>query len=181
MLRHPRDVLVQFEHAVFDCCDFDKPRRHGTVNERLSTAPAVRIGVVVGVVTNYNSSFLQVPDHIGIGLKYVTTRPICYLCGVSTVLIHRTNRRNIRSLASCLVIFTESWCQVNDARSVLSRDKFRTNHLKCIFCIREVRKHRGVFLPHQFVTLDRARTFDLTEFTLICRESCLSDHVIVTI
>ena len=181
MLRHPRDLLIQFKHSVFDCGHFDKPGRHGAVNERLRTAPAVRVRVVVGVVTNYNSSFLQMLNHISVGLKYVTTRPICYLCGVSTVLIHRTNRRNIRSLASCLVIFAESWCQVNDARSVLSRDKFRTNHLKCIFCIREVRKHRRVFLPHQFVTLDRARTFDLTEFTLICRESRLPDHVIVAI
>ena len=46
----PGDLLVQLHHAVPECGDGHEPRRHRAVDQRVSAAPAVRVGVLVGLV-----------------------------------------------------------------------------------------------------------------------------------
>ena len=51
VLRVPGDLLVEFDHAVAELGDLDEPRRHRPVDQRVSAPPAVRVGVLVGLVT----------------------------------------------------------------------------------------------------------------------------------
>jgi hypothetical protein len=49
VLGHPGDLLVELDHAVLERRDLDEPRRHRHVDQRFAAAPAVRVGVVVGL------------------------------------------------------------------------------------------------------------------------------------
>ncbi|MBG9885060.1 hypothetical protein ABE10_00360, partial [Bacillus toyonensis] len=49
VLGHPGDLLVVREHAVLDVRHPDEPARHGLVDERVPTPPAVRVGVLVAL------------------------------------------------------------------------------------------------------------------------------------
>jgi len=49
VLRHPGDLLVELDHAVPDLGHLDEPARHRHVDQRLTAAPAVRVGVVVAL------------------------------------------------------------------------------------------------------------------------------------
>ena len=46
---HPVDLLVELEHPLLDRGHLDEPRRDALVDQRLAAAPAVRVGVVVGL------------------------------------------------------------------------------------------------------------------------------------
>ena len=56
---NPMDLLVQFDHAIFDCCDLNKPRRDRAVDQWLRAAPAMRIAVVIALVTQDDAPSLQ--------------------------------------------------------------------------------------------------------------------------
>ena len=61
VLGHPVDLLVELEHAVLDGGDLHEPARHGAVDERRVGAPAVRVGVVVGLVADDDALVLEAP------------------------------------------------------------------------------------------------------------------------
>ena len=56
VLGHPGDLLVELDHAVLELGDLDEPRRHRHVDERLAAAPAVRVGVVVGLAAQQHGA-----------------------------------------------------------------------------------------------------------------------------
>ena len=49
VLGHPGDLLVELDHAVLERRDLDEPARHTLVDQRLPAAPAVGVGVVIGL------------------------------------------------------------------------------------------------------------------------------------
>ena len=49
VLGHPVDLLVELEHPLLERRHLDEPRRDALVDQRLPAAPAVRVGVVVGL------------------------------------------------------------------------------------------------------------------------------------
>ena len=46
---HPADLLVELEHPLLERGHLDEPRRDALVDQGLAAAPAVRVGVVVGL------------------------------------------------------------------------------------------------------------------------------------
>ena len=56
----PGDLLVEFHHPVPELGDLDEPRRHRPVDQRITAAPAVRVGVLVGLVAQ---------QHRAVGLR----------------------------------------------------------------------------------------------------------------
>src|SRR5699024_1940353 len=56
VLGHPRDVFVQFDHAVLELGHAHEPAAHRLVDERVPAAPTVRVGVVVGLVTQQHGA-----------------------------------------------------------------------------------------------------------------------------
>src|SRR5699024_283733 len=49
---HPVDLLVEFDHPVLELGDSDEPGGHRPVDQRIPAAPAVRVGVLVGFVSD---------------------------------------------------------------------------------------------------------------------------------
>ena len=62
---HPVDLLVELEHPLLDRGDLDEPRRDALVDQGLAAAPAVRVGVVVGLAAQQDRAG---GDRAGLGL-----------------------------------------------------------------------------------------------------------------
>ena len=77
----PGDLLVEFDHPVAEFGDLDEPRRHRPVDQRVPAPPAVRVGVLVGLVAQQHRAVgrggagpvLQVADDLRVGVEHVLT------------------------------------------------------------------------------------------------------------
>ena len=64
---NPVDVFVVAQHVVFEVGDFDVPRGDGPVDQRGAAAPAVRVGVFIGLFTQQRALGTQGPDDRAVG------------------------------------------------------------------------------------------------------------------
>lgn len=67
----PVDALVEFAHAFFDFGDRNEPGRYCFVDQRVSAAPAVWVGVHVGRFFDEAAHGAEVPDDGGVGVEDV--------------------------------------------------------------------------------------------------------------
>ena len=84
------------------------------------------VAVVVRVVTNDDTHFLQRLDDVRICVKDVATDPRSDFCGVLTMFIHRTDGWNADGIALVLVVFTKPRSHVHNTSSVFGGDELCT-------------------------------------------------------
>ena len=80
----PGDLLVELDHPVAEVGDLDEPRRHRAVDQGVPAPPAVRVGVVVGLVANEDRPVhrgrprlvLQIADDVRVGSEDVLARVV---------------------------------------------------------------------------------------------------------
>ena len=69
--RRPADLLVELDHAVAERRHLHEPARHRLVDQRVVAAPAVRVGVLVGLVAQHLPGGLEVGGDVPVGLEHV--------------------------------------------------------------------------------------------------------------
>ena len=184
----PGDVFVQFDHAITDRCDLDKPRRDGPIDQRLGAAPAVRVRVVVRGVTHKNTSVgqcsacLQVNDDLLVGIKYMRADVVGDLSGVTAVLVHGTQRGDVCLDACDLVVFAKAGRHVHDAGAVFGRDEVGAQYLPGVlssvqFSVGEIVEDRGVAATDEVGAFERVDTLGRTEFGLVVANQGIGDDV----
>ena len=142
--RHPMDLLVQFDHAIFDRRDLNKPRRDRAVDQRLCAAPAMRIAVVIALVTQHDATSLQFANDQRVGIEDMLAHPRGHLGCVTAVLVHWTQRGYASSVTGDLVVLAESRGHMHDTGAVFGADEIGTEHLKRIRGVGEEIEQWGV-------------------------------------
>jgi hypothetical protein len=120
VLGHPGDLLVELDHAVLERRDLDEPRRHRHVDQRLPAAPAVRVGVVVGLAAHQDGARrdrgvlpltvgggLEVLDDEGVGVEDVQALVVVDREGEAAVGAHGHHRGDAVAVGELLVLLTE--------------------------------------------------------------------------
>ena len=69
VIGNPLNLLVQLDHAITNCRDLDKPRTDRFVDQRLASAPTMRISVIVSLMANNDAAFFQHSNNRGVGIK----------------------------------------------------------------------------------------------------------------
>ena len=148
----PGDLLVQLHHAVTDLGDLDEPRRHRPVDQRIAAAPAVRVGVLVGVVAQQHravglrrpGSAFEVPDDLRVGVEHVLPGVVGH-GGVEPALgVDGRDGGDTGGLRGGHVVFAVGRGQMHQAGAVLGADEVGGQHLKRVGRVHEVRERRHV-------------------------------------
>ena len=127
---HPLNLFVQLDHAIANCCDLDKPRTHCPVNQRLASAPAMRISVIVSFVTNHNTAFFQYTNNCRVGVKNKLAFEIGNLASEASTRVNWHDEFNTFVLTDALVVFTKTRCQVHDTCAVFGCNEISGNNSK---------------------------------------------------
>ena len=178
---NPMDLLVQFDHAILDCRDLNKPRRDRAVDQRLSATPAMRIAVVIALVTQHDATSLQFTNDQRVGIKHMLALPRRHLGRIATVLVHWAQRGYASSVTCDLVVLAESRGHMHDTGAVFGADEIGTEHLKRIRCVGEEIEQWGVAPSNQIGAHQRAHACGLADLAFVRIETRLSKHVTATI
>ena len=129
----PRDLLVEFDHAVANLGHANEPRRHGLVHEGLAAAPAVRVGVHVGLLAHQHGADLggatrngtallaQVGHDIAVRVKDLHALVVGNLRGEDAALVDRHDEADAVLHARPHVVLTEGGCLVDEAGAIRGR------------------------------------------------------------
>ncbi len=117
MLGHPRDVLVQLDHAIAELGDRDEPRGNRHVDERLPTAPTVRVRVLDRLVPQQLSSGLEVLDDDRVGVEDHQALVRRNHRGELSTRIERLHDLDTVGRGDIHILLTESRCEVDDSGS----------------------------------------------------------------
>ncbi len=121
VLGHPVDLLVELEHPLLERGHLDEPRRDALVDQRLPAAPAVRVGVVVGLAAQQHRARRDRPGRLAVlavaALRWSmicrfaskTSIPAYSSTGVGepAVLADRHHRLDALAVGDHLVVLTE--------------------------------------------------------------------------
>ena len=167
VLRHPGDLLVELKHPALDLGDLDKPRRHRHVDQRLPTAPAVGVGVVVGLAAQQHRAggdratpVLEMVDDRQVGVEDLQALVVGDRVGEAAVGTHWHHRLDAGRVQGGLVFLTEAGRHVHDARAVLGGHEVRAQHLVSVGIADVVGERRRIGAPHQIAAgepLDHVR------------------------
>ena len=119
VLRVPVDGLVGGQQAVAQLRRPDVPGRLGVVEQRRAAAPAVRVGVQVGLRAQQPAALAQVLDEVGVGLLDPAPRVRADTLVVGAVELHRVDDREPLLLAEPVVVLAERDRRVDDAGAVV--------------------------------------------------------------
>ena len=198
--RGPRDLLVEFDHAVTDLGHAHEPRGHGLVHERLAAAPAVRVGVHVGLFANQHSAdfgratrdraalVTQVGNHIAVCIEDLQALVVRNLRSQNAAFIDGQDHTDSVFHAGPHIVFTECGSLVNEAGTirrrhvVCSNDRPTVGARRCAFCtvFRSIKEivDRVVVKPHQLRTLVRGHNLRvLAQFLGVSgNQVCCNQH-----
>ncbi len=155
----PGDLLVELDHPVAELGDLDEPRRHRPVDQRIAAAPAVRVGVLVGLVPHQHrrvdrrrpGAVLEVADDLRVGVEDVLALVVRHR-GVEAALgVDRRDRHDADGVGGRLVVLAVGRRHVHDAGAVLGGDEVAAQHLKSVGGVREVRERRQVAQAEQLL------------------------------
>ena len=142
----PGDLLVQLEHPVLEFRHLDEPGRDGHIEQRLLAAPAVRVGVLVGLAAQQHRA-LGHRSRIGLSPSVVGARAIEEGARLEVLGDDRVGVEDVQALIvgdredegpvgadghdglnadpiqRRLVVLTEAGRHVDDAGAVLGRDE----------------------------------------------------------
>ena len=153
----PGDLLVEFHHAVAERGDRHEPGRHRPIDQRIAAPPAVRIGVLVGLVAEQHravrrrraAAVLQVADDVRVGVKDVLPLVIRD-GGVEAALgIDRRDRHDADLVGGRHVVFAVGRRHVHDPGAVLGGHELPRQHLKSLGAVHEIREGRQVARAEQ--------------------------------
>ncbi len=156
----PGDLLVELDHPVAELGDLDEPRRHRPVDQRVSAPPAVRVGVLVGLVPDQHrrvdrrgrGAVLQVADDLRVGVEHVLALVVRDR-GVEAALgVHRRDGHDADGVGGRLVVLAVGRRHVHDPGAVLGGDEVAAQHLKRVGGVQEVRERRQIAQAEQLVT-----------------------------
>ena len=129
----PGDLLVELHHAVADLGHADEPRGHSLVHEGLAAAPAVRVGVHVGLLAHQHGADLggaardgatllaQVGDHVAVRVEDLHALVVGYLGREDATLVDGHDEANAVLHARPHIVFTECGSLVDEAGTVRGR------------------------------------------------------------
>ena len=181
----PGDLLVQFDHPVAELGDLDEPGRHRPVDQRVAAPPAVRIGVVVGLVADQDrgvhgdraTAALEVPDDLRVRVEDVLPLVIGN-GGVEAALgVDRRHRHDAHRVGGGLVILAVGRRHVDDPGAVLGGDEVAAQHLEGVGRVEEIREGRQVAQPQQLLAGQRGQDLRLlAQFPGVGGQACLRQH-----
>ena len=160
VFRDPVDLLVQLVHAVLEVGDLHVPGGDCTVDERGTAAPAVRVGVHVGLLADQHVICLEGVDDGAVRVECL------HACNLSQgggagggglgeevqelcAFVEGENHGDAVAFTDLLVVFTVGGCLVDDAGTVTGGDVVGDEDLPGgfgapLFGVREVVPERGV-------------------------------------
>ena len=128
VLRVPVDGLVGGQQAVAQLRGADVPGRLGVVEERRAAAPAVRVGVQVGLRAQQPPALAQVLDDVGVGLLDPAAGVRAHALLVGAVEPDRVDDRDPLLLAEPVVVLAERDRRVHEAGAVVGADEVAGEH-----------------------------------------------------
>ena len=152
MAGHPVDLLVGLGQQIRDLGDFDVPRADGLVDDRRVGAPAVRVVVLVAVVTQHPSALAELGDDLLICLEHVEVGPRRHRLGEATPVIdwHGIADLDAVGLAEGLILLAEAGSEVNHAGAFRRVYEVAGKHPERLGAMAEEVKHRLVAAACQF-------------------------------
>ena len=118
MLGHPGDALVELDHPVLEGGDLHVPGAQRLVDQRLVRAPAMRIVVVIRLVTQDHALLLEVADDFLVGVEHVHAGIGRDELGEVAGEIDGIDDRDALLLADAHVVLAEGGSDVHDASTV---------------------------------------------------------------
>ncbi len=167
VLGGPRDLLVELEHAVLELRDLDEPARHALVDQGLPAAPAVRVGVVVGLAAHEDGALgdraglalaarrgLEVVDDVRVGVE--DEHPGVVDDGVGELAVGADGHDGLDALAvgDDLVVLAERAGGVHEPRAVGGRDELRLDDAEGVVVPEVVGERRLVAVPGELGPLE---------------------------
>ena len=191
VVRHPRDLFVVGQHLVFDLGDLDEPRTHSLVDERVFTAPAVRVGVVVGFVTYQNGAVphrpcfavlfggvLELSDQRRVSFEHLQACEFLHWRGELAARAHGHDGFDSGSLGDNVVVLTERSRGVNQSGTVRGGDEVPFEDPEGVFVAFVVGERRVVGVAQKVGAFQRFNNRRvLPQFLCVRCEASLSDHV----
>src|SRR5699024_3305754 len=155
MLWHPFDlIVVELNHAVTNSRNFHEPCWHCFVDQRLTGAPRVWVGVLNGDVADNPTLSFKVADDVLVSVKDQLAFILRSQRSELAVIIDRHNQFNAVLRGGCHIVFTEARCLVHNASTVLGGDIVSQQNLERIRLILEVIKDRLVGDSFKFSALE---------------------------
>ncbi len=153
MFGHPIDLLVQLDHAVFDCAGFDEPCWSCHVKQRRGAAPAERISVRHLASIKEQPAFVQVLDDARVGIFYEDARPVMHRSQEATLVVDGHDEGQVIMFGDFHVFHAESRGNVHQSGAVFGGDIIGVDHVMCWFFGQKKGKQRRVFLAAQGFSL----------------------------
>ncbi|CAB4823702.1 unannotated protein [freshwater metagenome] len=139
------------------------------------------VAVLVRVVPDHDASVLEVPDDLGVRLEDMLADPRHDLCGVTTLTVHRADRRDAHRVTDILVVLTEAGREVHNTRAVLGRHELGCENLERVRRVGEEREQGCVPAPGQFGAEHRADPGGAHKLALVGTEACVGEEVALAI
>ena len=120
---NPVDVLVQLDQAITEIGDLHIPTWQGAVDDRRVGAPAVRIVVLVRLVSDQATKVLDVADDVAVGLEDVAALKVRDLGGEAALVVHWHDHAHVVLFGDSLVVFAKAGRRVDNAGALFGLDK----------------------------------------------------------
>ncbi len=154
--RRPVDLLVQRDHPLLDLRHRDEPRRHRLVDQRRVTAPAVRVGVRVGLVPENHAALFEVAHDRLVRLKDLNTLIRGYERRELRALVDGHDGRDAVRLAEILVVLAERRRHMHHAGTVLGGHEVAAEHPERVRGVGQEVEQRRVRATDEFGAQHRA-------------------------
>ncbi len=133
VLGDPVDLLVQLQHAIAQFGGLHEPGANSLINQWVLAAIAVRIGVLIGLLTKKSTHRLEICGDWLIGIENVHAFIGRDVREVLSTLINRDIGRDTSGITKVLVILTIGRRLVNNSGSFVVGDVFPHQNLPSIF------------------------------------------------
>ena len=170
VLGHPVDLLVELEHPLLERRHLDEPGRDALVDQGLAAAPAVRVGVVVGLAAQQHRARrdraglppggggLEVVDDLQVGVEDQHPGVVVDRLGEPAVLADRHHRLDALAVGDLLVDLSEGAGAVHQPGAVRRGDGLVRRHdAERVLVPGVVGERRRVGQPEQVRHRSRAR------------------------
>ena len=147
--RDPVDLLVQFNHAVAELGDLDKPCRQRHVDERLAGAPGVRVGVDDGLVAHHAARSLELADDVAVRVKHQLALVLGDEAGELAVGVDRDDQVDVVLFGGEHIVLTKGGRLVDHTGTVFGGDVVRQQDHERVLRALEVIEDRLVLQPLQ--------------------------------